>query len=295
MSWNDTYDWILSYVGSPAYIPSAAENKREHLWVAGQKTRYVNLPPSRANMVTTALGIANIPLLRTAFHNFTDVRPPRTKVFHPFGTCAKIVWVPATGHPFTGLYESGAIGLARLSLAMDDSAFMPAGGFKFFIDGHESQNFLTFRNLDPYPVKDFFVSQPANVSDGPTKPPLGPAWFFLKRWMSLVSFPSAQPVAQLAKMNRYGHAISSPRSPFEIYATPTKTVCDLSNAYDDFRVSLARIPAGSVLYELSALASKGDTHTVPLGCIKTESEFTASAFGDHILAMHHLVSTKKDW
>lgn len=295
MSWSDTYDSILRYVGSPDYVPSAAAIKREHLWVAGQKTRYVDLPPSRANMITTALGIANVPLLRRAFHTFTDVRPPRTKIFHPFGTCAKVTWVPATGHPFTGLYETGAIGLARLSLAMDDTAFMPAAGFKWFIDGHESQNFLTFRNLNPYPVKDFFTSDPANISDLPTKPPLGPAWWFLKRWMSLVSYPAAQPVAQLAKMDRYGQTAGTPCSPFEIFATPTKTVCDLSNGYDDFRVSLARIPAGTVLYELTALAAKGDAHVVPLGRIETESEFTASAFGDHVLAMHHLVSAPKDW
>ena len=212
-----------------------------------------------------------------------------------FGTCAKVVWEPATGHGFTGLYETGAIGIARLSLAMDDSAFMPAAGFKWFIDGRESQNLLTFRNLDPYPVRDFFTSDPANISDGPTMPPLGPAWWFLRRWMSLVSFPAAQPVAQLAKVNRHGESVGWPSSPFEICGTPTKTVCGLSNGFDDFRVSIARIPAGTVLYELSALTTKDDQRSVPLGVIRTQSEFTASAFGDHVLAMHHLVSTSKDW
>ena len=295
MSWDDTFQWILSYAGSPGYVPSSAETKREYLWVAGQKTRYLQLPPAQANMISTALGIANLALLKRAFHTFTDVRPPRTKVFHPFGTCAKVEFVPSGGHEFTGIFESGALGLARLSLAMDNSAYMPAAGFKWFIDGHESQNLLFFRSLNPIAVKDFFSQDPANISDLPTMPPLGPMWWLLKPWMSLVSYPAAQPVAQLAKMTRDGEAVSAPRAPFEIFGKPAPAVRDLTNGYDDFRVSLARVPAGTVLYEMSATPRKGSRELVPIGHIRTQSEFTASAFGDKVLAMHHTVSTSQDW
>jgi hypothetical protein len=295
ISYDDTFDAIVSYASSPEYLASSAAEKREALWVAGQKTRYAELPPMRYSMIAATLGMLNIWLLRRAFHTVTDVRPPRTKLFHPFGSCAKVEYVPGAGHGFTGIYETGAIGLARLSLAMDAAAFMPAAGFKWFVDGRESQNLLLDRSLNPDPVKDFFTSYPTNISQAASIPPLGPNWWIIRPWLAMISYPIAQPVTQLATITRYGETVAAPRSPFQIFATPSDAVRAISNATDDYRVSLGRIPPGTVLYELTAIASKGDTAMLPLGYVKTDSEFTASAFQDRVLSLHHTVTTSKDW
>lgn len=295
MSWDATFDAIIATASSPEYLASGAADKRERLWLAGQKTRYAELPPMRYSMLAATLGMLDLALLRRAFHTVADVRPPRTKLFHPFGSCAKVVLVPAAGHGFTGIYETGALGLARLSLAMDASAFMPAAGFKWFVDGRASRNLLIDRSLNPDPVKDFFTSNPTNISESASIPPLGPNWWIIRPWLALISYPIAQPVAQLASVTRDGETVTDPRSPFQIFATPSAAVRALSNAVDDYRTSLARIPPGTVLYELTALAAKGDAHAGALGSVVTESEFTASAFGDRVLSLHHTVTTAKDW
>jgi hypothetical protein len=299
MSYADTFKWITNYVNSSAYLPSSAESKREYLWIAGQKTRYPEIPPMVFPFVTAVLGLMNLPVLRRAFHVYSDVREPRRKIFHPYGTSAKVVWEPAEGHGFTGLFQTGAVGITRLSLGTSPDLFMSAVAFKWCVDNGASQHLMFFRNLNPDPVHDFFnaptMAVQASISDPPARPPTGPFWWIVNPYLSLISYPTAQPTRHLAAVDRYGGTVGDPRFPYEVLGEPSAEVRAISNAVDDFRAVAARIPAGTVLYELRAVTSKGDLHTVPVGRIRTQSEFTVSAFGDQVLSMHHIVTKPKDW
>jgi hypothetical protein len=290
MSYAETFDWILDYATSEEYLKSSAEKKREALWVAGQKTRYVDLPPVTYSLITAGIGMLNLAYLRLAFSTAADVRPPRTKLFHPFGILVKVVLEPVPGNPFTGLFATGAIGLARLSLSMDEQEFIPSAAFKWFIDGQASRNMLLDRSLDPEPTTDFFGSNPTNYTNAPKMGNVGRFWWLINWWLGLVSSPLVQPLDQLANVTRYGDVVETPVAPFQIFLAAPKERHFDPRSKQDFRSALMRIPAGSVLYEATAIVAQG-APPVPVATIRTQSEFTASAFCDRVISLHHTANS----
>src|SRR5262249_41735049 len=86
--------------------------------------------------------------LRQTFLVAADELPVgRTKIIHTYGTAACIELVPRRGHPFTGVFRSGARGIARLSLAFPGDDFCPGIGLKLLIDGKPSVNVVPLPSL----------------------------------------------------------------------------------------------------------------------------------------------------
>ncbi len=93
--------------------------------------------------------LAKRAFLRRAFVQDDDVRPPRTKAFHAYGTVGKMRFEADGEHPFTGIFSTGAVGFVRASLAVGMPNYSPATALKFLLDGpHPSQNLLMHQSLD---------------------------------------------------------------------------------------------------------------------------------------------------
>src|SRR5260370_41711525 len=80
-----------------------------------------------------------------------ELDPPKLKLFHAYGSTAKIRLNPERNTPYTGLLSEVACGLARFSYAGPVSGIgvVPAFGLKLLIDGPSpSDDLVGMRMLD---------------------------------------------------------------------------------------------------------------------------------------------------
>lgn len=271
---------------SPDYRSATASVKQSLLWAEIERTQYRELPPLRYSFILSSLRTLNLFTLYQAFDISDDVRPPRTKLFHPFGIVGRVSLVSAGGHPYTGLFQTGSIGLARLSLALDDTRFIPSAALKLLIDGQPSRNLLLDRSLDPQPNRDFFGSDPTNITLKPVSPPIGRFWWLINWWLSFVSSPLVQPLDHLAGVNRDGTPVAAAHAPYQIFFRAPPEIHFPPDTKEDFRITLSRIAPSTLLYHISAAASEGGQELY-LGYLMMESVFIASEFGDRILSLRH--------
>jgi hypothetical protein len=272
---------------SAEFRAGTGRDKQEELWNAVAAEPYRRLPKIRFSFVASFFRTLRLRYLSQAFDVEADVRPPRTKAFHPWGTVAKVEWVPGGGHPYTGLFATGAPGLARLSLALDDRLYEPSAAFKLLVDGERSEHVLLDQSLDPQTSRDFFERAPTNVSLWPTRPPMLWVWFLIHPWLSIINSPMHQRVDHIAAVKRDGTRVTAPRAPHRLLFYAPGEVHTPPESKEDFRLQLARIPAGTLLFRVFARDTEADQHQVFLGEVRTESEFVASEFGDRVLSLRH--------
>jgi hypothetical protein len=118
------YDEIRARLESNDYVNADAERKRELLWEQIEGSRYATLPAIRYSILRNTIRILDLRLLRRAFETTEDVRPPRVKVFHPWGTVAKVRWRSAGDHPYTGMFEG-----------VEETAFLAACALSVLLAG----------------------------------------------------------------------------------------------------------------------------------------------------------------
>ena len=275
----------------PRFQSLPAAQKRAILWREVTATPYQQLPELGSEglgggtngfeRLTSVLGIFRLGFLEKAFATESDVRPPREKLFHPFGTVAQVAFEPLPGSPYTGVFASGATGLARLSLATDDKSYTPGIGLKLLVDGAPSLNVHAIPSLEPQASHDFFGGAPTNVIPEPK----GLMLRFLNFVASLVANPLKRPVDHLAAVDQSGKAVAAPRSPSQIRFEPAAVHFDPSSK-DDFRTQLAGVPPGTVIYRVFGSDQDGGP-MIPIGELRTQSPFVASSFGDHELHLQH--------
>jgi hypothetical protein len=233
------------------------------------------------------LRLVNRSSLHPVFDITDDVRPPRTKTFHPFGI------EPDAGHPFTGIFASGAVGLGRLSLTRGASQYAPSAAFKFLFDGpYPSENLLLDQSIESQSSRDFFERAPTNYTVWPTRYPLKILWKVVVWWLSALGNPMFRPLDHLAERTSDGQPVGkvvAPQLVFlygvdERHTDPRSTV--------DFRHELAAIEPESDLYYLFGTPT-GSSERFLIGTIRSESAFVASEFGDRILSLRHSVSERE--
>jgi hypothetical protein len=282
------YERMLAICRSDEYRNGPAARKREVLWEAVSREPFDPLPRMFASRIMTYIRLANRRGLRQAFHVTEDVRPPRRKAFHPFGTVAQVRLEPVAGHPYTGLLQSGALGFARLSLARDPRTYSPSAAFKFFIDGRPSEHLVLDQSIDEQTSRDFFERAPTNITSWPQRGKLKYGWYVLNWWLSPIADPLHQYLDNLAMFTSDGAPVAEPRVAYRIsfYAPPE--LHTTPDARSDFRAMAARIPVGAVLYQVYVTGSPGEEQQTHVGTIITESPFVASAFGDQILSLRHV-------
>ncbi len=244
---------------------------------------------------------------RTLTRVSDEFETPQAKLFHTFGTTAKIVFTPAPGTPFTGLFSRPAHGLARFSYAgpvgrslTPGVGIVPGLGLKFPIDGNRaSENLVVMRMLDRQTDASVFQHPFTNILPDP-------GLFNLVMQGVKVSFERVVTVGEglhqaldnLAAICTDGSPVDNARAPHRIIFRPTQTAQSLSGKGEefDFRIDLDRnIASGTPIYDVLALDEPQEQglngkdvedlveHGRQVGVITTESSFVASSYGDYRL------------
>ncbi|MCO5172127.1 MAG: hypothetical protein M9894_37990 [Planctomycetes bacterium] len=274
----------------PASAPAGAAyegwlpwEKQETVWRAASATPYATLPAiggrGVGGSVWDTLQALRLPLLERTFSTASDVRPARTKIFHPFGSVARVVYEPVGDHPYTGLFASGAPGIARLSLATDEKSFIPGIALKLFVQGRPSVNVHAIPSFDAQEGRDFFLRAPTNVIPEPSALPIK----LFARLASRIADPLRRSVGHLAAVDLAGATVREPVAPGQVHFRPAQ-VRFPAGGRDDFRTQLATIPEGTVIYAVHAVTKEGEVH---VGNVRTTSRFVASDWGDRVLHFLH--------
>ncbi|MCE3046412.1 hypothetical protein [Legionella sp. 16cNR16C] len=279
----------ISFAQLPTnYQSLSAEEKQELLWSEVSKSHTSNpLPKLTENsfkqLLVTIKGFFN---LRPSFDHESDEEPEgRAKILHSNGSVGKIRFIPTNDHPFTGIYKTGAIGIARLSMAMpaSDTSFVPGMAVKFLIDKHASVNIHAINSLEGqggdwnFFAKDF--SNKIEHSKGK-----------ILRAIELIFEWTHDPANELglwrlAAWDRDGQPAGIPVYPERIYFKPATEVQNIipADSRDDFRVSLSQVSIGPI-YEVYGLYQGNEYH---VGSLMLESELLASEYGDNNLFFQH--------
>jgi hypothetical protein len=224
--------------------------------------------------------------LSPSFDHESDQLPKgREKILHPNGSVAKVSFVPSAGHPFTGIYQSGAIGIARLSLAQaaSDDSYIPGMAVKFLLPSGPSLNLHLINSLEGQGADwNFFEKTLSNKIAHPD------GWL-LKAIEGIFEWTRSPandlPVAHLAEMDDSATIVKDPISPEQIFFQPSERVHHLiaEDSREDFRLSLLKIQPGA-LYDVYGLFQGESFH---IGTLMLESELLASDYGDKELFFQH--------
>jgi hypothetical protein len=276
-----------STLRSDRYHEASADEKREILWQIVVKSRYPELPKIEFSQYKSMARAIYLQILRRPFITAEDVRPPRTKLFHPWGAGVKVRFDADGDSPYTGLFETGATGLARLSIAMTEDAYVPGMALKLLVDGRPSENVVLVPGLDPQPNRDFFAPPITNILAPPQHPPFSEGWKLAYWWMSFAADPLGQPVDHIAAVKRNGEPVLKPVAPTRLCFRAPEGLSFDPDTRKDFRDLLAELPPGTEIYRMFAQPGVGGQEEVYVGSVTTESEIVASSFVDHMLAFQH--------
>ncbi len=230
-----------------------------------------------------------------------ELEPGRRKLVHAFGAVARFRFVangPAAS-THSGIFQNGAeCVIGRLSVATKptDTRFVPALALKFFIDGnHPSVNLQIMNSIDGQQSYDFFETTFSNVI-----PPANSfatrliAGFFgraAKRFGAKDPNPGRLTVEHLAEIKTDGFVVVEPTAPYQLLFKSRPEASDRFKAAtikDDFRITLANLPVGLVLYDVYAL-DQGEQAVQGklLGQLVLSSRILASRYGDEKLYFQH--------
>lgn len=287
---------------SPTYQQLDASQKRELVWNAIKADPYdADKLPTKGVIAGAMKAIWGRFTLRQTFDDTLDVRPKRHKIFHRWGTSAAVRWETISpgiagslspqgqqrvNHPYTGIFKDGTVGIARLSLGLGDikKLWAPGIGLKLFVDGQPSVNIHAIPRDGGQPTKDFMAA----ILD--TKIDPTPLDGFLK-W-STKADPTHRKTDHVAAVSANGDAVAEPKSPFRLEFRPGKVINYSGTpqwGVEDFRTSLARIPSGSVIYQVWAVPAEGKAAEAKhIANIRTESAMVASEFQDRRFHFKHV-------
>ena len=271
----------------PGYQSWTALQKQDYIWQEKiMPSVYRRLPPLKNPGFGALAGLFNPFFLIRSFTHASDEMPRgRTKLIHTYGSVAKIEFVPAENSPYTGIYRTGAMGLARLSVARNPrppESFAPGMAIKFFIDGKPSKNLHVMQKLEGQGLnQNFFANSFSNHLPAPTetKTKLLAASFGLVK-----EGPGHLGIAHLAAIDARGQTSEAPLAPEIIVFAPTREAQTDAGQLADFRAKLARLQTGTVLYEVYG-GTNG--HLIPIGRLILRSLLLSSEWGDRQLFFQH--------
>ena len=288
------YQAAIEAVSAPQFGAATACQKQAIFWDFISGTPYDPLPSAHTSQLQTFSRLLSRSFLKQSFVLNDDVRLPRIKAFHAFGTAAKVNFVADGNHPFTGIFATGAAGIARASLAVGMPDYSPAISFKFLLDGpHPSQNLLLHQSLDPQSSRDFFERSQCNRTLIPSIFPTSLVTPMLRFWLTSVSDPfEHQLLDHLADVTSDGTRISHPVAPELVNLYSPDEVHNDPGSTEDFRTLLGEIPSGTLIYRMYGRITK-KAAPIYIGSITTESAFIASEFQDRVLAFKHAWGSHK--
>lgn len=279
----------LSFGQIPAdYQSRTALVKQELLWEEIAETPWETLPDFNNNSWSSILKNLKslMSLSKTFDHQSDEIPEGRPKFIHTFGSVVQFELEPKGDHPFTGMYQKGASGIARLSLAAspDSIAYTPGMALKFLIDGQASRNIVVMNSLEGQGQdRNFFAK---NFSNKIEEPQSWTLWLLGKVFERTRNPATDLPVAHLASVSQSGDKPALSIAPDQLIFKPSEESASAmtSDSEEDVRLSLQKIPAGTILYHVYGVLQNQEIY---IGDLKTSSEFIASKYGDKKLFFQH--------
>lgn len=269
---------------------NSAATKQQVLWSKVLRDRYTQLPPMvmfQPEDSKVEFGHSAVQLGQSFDNPGYEIPEGRVKIIHRYGSVAEIEWIAEPNSPYSGLFKTGAIGLARLSLALPWKTvgkFVPGMALMLLVDNQPAKNIVAMNQLEGQAQdQNYFAKRFTNLLPDPTEKATiaGRHYFelFVKDAIHLN-------VNHVASVTRDGTPEAEPRAPFQLIFQPAAGLALDSNA-EDFRLEMAKLPAGTVLYDVYAIAEPGGTDEVLIGHVVSRSEFVASDYGDRRLYFRH--------
>ncbi|MBP9682317.1 MAG: hypothetical protein KBD76_13000 [Bacteriovorax sp.] len=228
--------------------------------------------------------------------SFTDendeLKHSKTKLIHTYGSVAKATLRITDKSKYTGILQSGASAIIRMSLAKLSGDYTPGMAMKLLVDGQISQHIFAMYSLDGQGNNNnFFANNFATKIAEPKSNVLKIlATQFKKALIQLGSShqdPTLQSVTDLAKVTSDGVQVAQPRWPFSLLFKPT-AAAQMDKSKGQLRTKLAadQYSKGVVLYTVYAVDAVGSEPEL-LGEVVLESKFIASEYGDRKLFYRH--------
>lgn len=270
------------------YQGLSASEKQDIIWAEINKSHNEEPLPSLTGtsfkeVLAKLKGLFN---LRPTFDYSSDELPEgRVKIIHANGSVGKVAFIPTANHPFTGIYQSGAIGVARLSLATppSDDNYIPGMAIKLLVSQHASLNLQVMNLLEGQQGNwNYFAKEFSNQIPHPT------SWTLkaIEKVFEWTRDPANNlPLWHLAAWTSEGRFDGIPVFPERLYFKPTAWVKEIiaEQSREDFRVSFLNVPEGA-LYEIYGEYQGSEYH---IGTLMLESTLLASNYGDKNLFFQH--------
>lgn len=282
--------------------------KQDYVWDQIKKSQHKSLPAFE--------GFGLVELTRLAFQRIetkgalqSDFSPHGWKKYlHAVGSTATIRVVPRSSI-YSGVFEGAECGVIRLSLTYAPSGSRPVApglALKVFRDRTPSANVSALVSLygqgDDY---NFFKNPMSNIV--PIGDEIGQRRVH-NIFKKVSSYPEELVIGDFGRIGADGQQRLKPKSPRQIFFVPNSQLSTPSSE-SDFRISLGRIPAGTLLYKVYALPEKFNSfdyrnyteelvqqflaQSDHIADLETTSEFISSKFGDSGIFFQHELRPKK--
>lgn len=270
--------------------------ERYEVWTAAEKLMYLweqrmlaTEFPSFPPFESRGLPVSRHDL-EESFDYVSDQMPPgHRRALHLRGSVARAAWEAEAHVPYTGLFLGAEQALVRLSLGTAPrwpAGFVPGLGIKLLVDGAPSANLHVMNSVDGQGTNHDVFALPFSNKLPPAKGWL--TWIGAQFFRRVKSDPFHLPVDHLARTTQDGHQVDRPRWPYQLHFLPGAAVRGQRDpmARHDFRADLAKIPEGTVLYEVHASESP-DAAPAPIARLVTRSRFVSTWWGDERLFLKH--------
>ena len=270
------------------YAFLSANEKQSILWKNISDTPYSQLPA--LNGEKGAKFNYSFKTLDKSFTNKGDeFKTDRVKVIHQWGSAVQIEFKVTEETPYTGMFRDGAVGIARLSLALPfvdaDDDFVPGLAIKLLVDGQGSQNLFVMEKLEGQGRDtNYFKNTFTNILPNPAS---------IKTWIGQQVFEQFVEnaihlnVNHVASVTRSGFPVNEANAPFQLLFKPAKGLA-LPADSSDFRKDLETLPEGTVLYDVYGKDTSAKNSIVrKIGQLVTTSAFISSEYQDKNLYFQH--------
>lgn len=274
------------------YQQQSEDQKLRMLWNNLSSTPYENLPGLTSRLLLQALGSTALLSLKKTIDTSSDEMPEgRIKFIHTYGSCVAVEFVPASVK-YTGIFQSGAIGIARLGWAAPPEflGHIPGMAVKFLVSGKPSVNIQVMNSLNGQGDNaNFFAKSFSNQLEEPK----GAVLEALGNLFKLATKnPFYLPVGHLARQDRDGTIVGNAKAPEILQLEPRHSDWISRNSKEDLRNTLTQIRKGSVLYDMYGVDGADREW---LGTLRTISPFVNSEYCDKkIFFQHNSVEANSD-
>jgi hypothetical protein len=288
------------------YTSMSAKDKEAILWNKISDSAYDEdkLPSQNFNMANLSKIFSPAYSVASFMHRGDEMPGQRQKIIHTYGSvCKAQLVITAQDSPYTGIFQSGGLALLRASTPIhgqSNHSISPTLALKILIDGQESQN-LVLANLRTGQSQDgnFFASSLFNIRPATESPsPIDEAF---QASLELLPGSKADKPESALNMGLFEQAAVSANgqkvmainivTPYMVTLTPNAALGWEALDGTDYRLKLANIAEGSLLYNVSARQTMDGEDQV-IGQLISTSAFIASVYGDEHLFFNH---ARKPW